>query len=66
MFAAASLRRMADAIVAVLRRRDSSVDEAYLAQSVDMADLEIRLKHLSESTVSNALVRLRAMAWARS
>lgn len=40
--------------------------EEFLAQATDAADLERRLVQLERQTSEAALVRLKAMAWARA
>ncbi len=41
-------------------------EHAYLAQAADAADLERQLRQLEQHTCEAALVRLKAMAWARA
>ena len=46
--------------------RSELPEHAYLAQAADAADLERRLRQLEQQTSEAALVRLKAMAWARA
>jgi CII-binding regulator of phage lambda lysogenization HflD len=61
-----NLRRGLLALLSHLRFRSRSPEESYLDQSVDLADLERRVQHLSRDCVDNARQRLSFMAWARS
>ena len=60
------IRRAIDVLLDHLRFKRRYPVDAYLAQSVDLVDLERRLQHLSRGVADGARQRLSFMARARS